>query len=235
MIFFRSLIFVALFYVWSILAVIVLFPVLIGPRSWTMKVMSLWAGGFTILLEAVCDVRVEVRGREYLPTGAALVAAKHQCMLDPLGALAIFPDACFVTKKELFAIPFFGWYAARAGMIPVDRAGHSKALRKLVADARRRMAKKRQLVIFPEGHRMQPGERGKYQPGVAALYRDLGLPCTPMATNSGSHWPAHGFLRRPGLIVYEFLEPIPAGLNRAAFMRTLEERIEAASQRLLGL
>ena len=231
----RSLVFVALFYLWSILAVVVLFPVLVGPRAWTMKIMSLWAAGFTLLLRLVCNVRVEVRGRQYLPVGAALVAAKHQCMLDPLGALAIFRDPCFVTKKELFAIPFFGWYSARAGMIPVDRAGHSKALRKLVADARKRLIDGRQLVIYPEGHRMAPGETGKYQPGVAALYRDLGLPCTPMATNSGTHWPAHGFLRRPGLIVYEFLEPLPVGLNRASFMRALEDRIETASQSLLGL
>jgi 1-acyl-sn-glycerol-3-phosphate acyltransferase len=156
-------------------------------------------------------------------------------MFDALGALAIYPDACFVTKRELFTIPFFGWYTARAGMIAVDRGGHSKALRKLVADARRRMAEDRQLVIFPEGTRMPPGETGKYQPGVAALYRELNLPCTPVATNSGTHWPAHGFIRRPGVIVVEFLEPIPAGLNRALFMRTLEERIEPASAALLGL
>jgi 1-acyl-sn-glycerol-3-phosphate acyltransferase len=235
MILIRSLIFVALFYLWSGAAVIVLFPVLLGPRAWTMKVMSGWAAGFTWLLRVVCDVRVEIRGRENLPTGAALVAAKHQCMFDALGALAIYPDACFVTKRELFTIPFFGWYTARAGMIAVDRGGHSKALRKLVADARRRMAEDRQLVIFPEGTRMPPGETGKYQPGVAALYRELNLPCTPVATNSGTHWPAHGFIRRPGVIVVEFLEPIPAGLNRAFFMRTLEERIEPASAALLGL
>ena len=231
----RSLLFVAVFYVWSTVAVIVLFPVLLGPRSWTMRIMSIWAAGFTIFLRVICDVRVEVRGREHLAKGAALVAAKHQCMLDPLGALAIFPDACFVTKKELFLVPFFGWYCARAGMISVDRGGHSKALRQLMADVRRRIVDGRQLVIFPEGHRMAPGETGKYQPGVAALYKELGLPCMPLATNSGMHWPAHGFIRKPGLIVYEFLEPIPVGLPRAVFMRTLEDRIETASRALLPL
>jgi len=235
MILLRSLIFVALFYVWSAAAAVLLSPLMLGPRSWTMTVMRVWAAGFTWLMRVVCDIRIEVRGRENLPKGAALVAAKHQCMFDALGALAIYPDACFVTKRELFAIPFFGWYTARAGMIAVDRGGHSKALRKMVADARQRMAEDRQLVIFPEGTRMAPGETGKYQPGVAALYRELGLPCTPVATNSGSHWPAHGFIRRPGVIVVEFLEPIPAGLSRALFMRTLEERIEPASAALLGL
>ncbi len=235
MIFVRSLIFVALFYIWSALASLVMLPVLLAPRSWTMRVMSVWSAGFTVLLRVICDIRVEVRGRPLLPTGPALVASKHQCMFDPLGSLAILPNPCFVTKKELFAIPFFGWYARKSGMIPVDRDGHSTALRKLVAEASTRIAEGRQLVIYPEGHRMPPGQRGKYQPGVAALYRDLGLPCIPVATNSGVHWPAHGFRRRPGLIVVEFLEPIPAGLPRASFMRELETRIETASDALLGL
>lgn len=234
MILVRSLVFVALFYVWSVLCVLVMIPIALGPRRWMIACVRTWARGFVAFMEPICGIRVEVRGREHMPTGAALVAAKHQCMFDALGTMAIYPDACFVTKKELFAIPFFGWYARRAGMIPVDRSGHSKALRQMVADARERMAEARQLVIFPEGHRMPPGETGTYQPGVAALYRELGLPCTPVATNSGTHWPAHGFIRRPGTIVYEFLPPIPAGLHRGAFMRELQERIEPASRALLG-
>jgi 1-acyl-sn-glycerol-3-phosphate acyltransferase len=234
MIVLRSLIFVAVFYLWSAAWVIVLIPILLAPRRWTMLAMRYWARGFMAFLEPICGVRVEVRGRENLPTGAALVAGKHQCMLDALGALGIFEDATFVTKKELFAIPFFGWYCRRAGMIAVDRGGQAKALRDMLAQARIRMREARQLVIFPEGHRMPPGETGVYQPGVAALYRELGLPCTPMATNSGAHWPAHGFIRRPGVVVYQFLEPIPPGLHRGAFMRTLQDRIESASLALLA-
>lgn len=230
----RSLAFVAVFYAWSVLCVLVMIPIALGPRRWTIACMRIWAKGFIAFLEPICGIRVEVRGREHMPTGAALVAAKHQCMFDALGTLAIYPDACFVTKKELFAIPLFGWYARRAGMIRVDRSGHSKALRQLVVDGRERMTEARQLVIFPEGHRMPPGETGTYQPGVAALYRELGLPCTPVATNSGTHWPAHGLIRRPGTIVYEFLPPIPAGLHRANFMRELQDRIEPASNALLG-
>ena len=95
------------------------------------------------------------------------------------------------------------------------------------------VAKGRQVVIYPEGHRGEPGVAGDYKPGIAALYRELDVPVYPVATNSGVHWPPHGFLRRPGVIVYEFLEPIPPGLRRAAFMRELETRIETASQRLL--
>jgi 1-acyl-sn-glycerol-3-phosphate acyltransferase len=105
----------------------------------------------------------------------------------------------------------------------------------MLATAKARVAEGRQIVIFPEGTRMAPGATGEFKPGVAALYRAVGVPCVPLATNSGVHWPAHGLIRRPGLIVYEFLEPIPAGLDRAGFMTTLQSRLEAASTALLAL
>ena len=230
----RSLAFVVAFYIWSVICGLVMVPLMLGPRSWMMRSMALWATVVMVLMRMISGIRVEIRGREHLPTGAALVAAKHQCMFDTIGPLAVFPDACYVMKRELLRIPFYGWYCRRAGMIEVDREGQAQALRKLITDARDRLTSPRQLVIFPEGTRMPPGTKADYQPGVAGLYRDLGLPCTPMATNSGAHWPPHGFIRRPGLIVYEFLEPIPAGLHRGAFMRELERRIETASTRLLA-
>jgi 1-acyl-sn-glycerol-3-phosphate acyltransferase len=230
----RSLIFVALFYLWSAAIAIAMLPLLLAPRRWTMAAVRMWTRGVIGLLRPICGVRVEIRGLEHLASGAALIGAKHQCMFDTMGPLTVFADPCYVMKKELMRIPFYGWYAAKTRMIVVDRAAQAKALRKLVADARERTADERQLVIFPEGTRMAPGTSGPYQPGVAGLYKALGLACTPMATNSGLHWPAHGFIRRPGVIVYEFLEPIPAGMRREPFMATLEARLETASKRLLG-
>ncbi len=206
----------------------------LAPRSWVMGLMRFWAASSTRLVALICGVRVEIRGREHLPAGPALIAAKHQCMLDTVAPFAILDDAAYVMKKELMRIPVYGWYSRAARMIVVDRDANAKALRQLLAEARQCIADERQVVIFPEGHRMAPGVTGEYKPGVAAIYRDLRLPCVPMATNSGVHWPAHGFLRRPGVIVYAFLVPIPAGLSRAEFMRTLEERIETASAALLG-
>jgi len=190
----------------------------------------------TWLLSVICDVRVEVRGREHAPVGAALVAAKHQCMFDIFGTFNLLPDASYVLRQELMRIPIFGWWARKCHMLVIDREGGAKTLRKLLADARQRLkeAPDRQIFIFPEGHRGAPGVPGEYQPGVAALYRDLDLPCVPIALNSGVHWPAHGIIRRPGTIVFQFLEPIPPGLKRGVFMRELEDRLEAASNALLA-
>jgi 1-acyl-sn-glycerol-3-phosphate acyltransferase len=231
----RSLVFVALFYLWSAVLAILMIPFFVLPRRFTLAGFKFWSRGVVALLGAICGIRVELRGREHIPHGRALVAAKHQTMFDVFAQFAWLDDSSFVMRKELMRIPFFGWYAAKAGMIVVDREGGAAALRKLVKDAKDRLKDPRQVLIFPEGTRGEPGTTGQYQPGVAGLYRDLGLVTYPVATNSGAHWPAHGFIRKPGTIVFEYLEPIPAGLKRGEFMRVLEERIETASTALLTL
>ncbi len=236
MILVRSLVFAFAFYLWTLVAAILFLPVLVGPRRYAQGSLKLWGAVVTWLLRVICNVRVEVRGHEHAPVGAALVAAKHQCMFDIFGTFNLLPDASYILRQELMRIPIFSWWAWKCHMIVIDREGGAKTLRKLLADARQRLkeAPDRQIFIFPEGHRGAPGVPGDYQPGVAALYRDLALPCVPIALNSGVHWPAHGIIRRPGTIVFQFLEPIPPGLKRAAFMHELESRLEAASNALLA-
>jgi 1-acyl-sn-glycerol-3-phosphate acyltransferase len=229
----RSLIYSAVLYLSILAAGVFYLPFLFGPRRWTNKLVAVWAWVARGSFEAICDVRVEIRGLEYAPAGAALIAAKHQGMFDVIAPFTVLDDPCFVLKKELMWLPIFGWFSWKTGMIPVDREAHAKALKKLVTDTRDRLKDARQIVIFPEGTRTAPGEAGQYKPGVAALYRDLGVPCHLIATNSGVCWPAHGLMKRSGRVVVEFLEPIPAGLKRAQFMAELESRIEKASLALL--
>jgi 1-acyl-sn-glycerol-3-phosphate acyltransferase len=230
----RSLVYVALFYLWTAAVAIICTPILLGPDRWALAMFHSWGRGVVGML-AICKIKVEVRGREFIPTGAALVAPKHQCMLDVFAQFTWLPGSAFVMKKELAWIPWFGWYAAKAGAIIIDREGHSRTLRQVMREGAELFKRGRQVVIFPEGTRKAPGEAPDYKPGIAALYRELDVPVYPVATNAGVHWPAHGFIRRPGTIVFEYLEPIPPGLKRAEFMRILEERIETASARLLPL
>lgn len=234
MILVRSLTFIAAYYIYSTLVALLMIPLFLAPRAWVTHVLTWYGAGTTFLLRVICNIRTEVRGREHLPRGAALIAAKHQCMFDIFGSFAFLPDACFVTKKELMIIPFLGWYAKKGGMIVVDRDGHANALRKLLADARDRFKDSRQLVIFAEGTRKAPGAEPDYKPGIAALYRDLEMPVIPMALNTGVHWPAHGVMRYPGTIVFEFLPAIPPGLKRGEFMREMETRIETATNALIA-
>lgn len=230
----RSLIYVALFYLWTAVVAVGCTPILLGPVRWTHAMFRFWSRGVTGMLP-ICGIRVEVRGRQYIPKGAALVAPKHQCMLDVFAQFGCLPATAFVMKKELAWIPWFAWYGKKAGAIVIDREGHATTMRQVIREGRALFDKNRQVVIFPEGTRKAPGAPPDYKPGIAALYRELDVPVYPVATNAGVHWPAHGFIRRPGTIVFEYLEPIPPGLKRAEFMRVLEERIEAKSAELLAL
>jgi 1-acyl-sn-glycerol-3-phosphate acyltransferase len=231
----RSFAFNLTAYLWTLGAAIVCLPILLAPYRLAQATLNMWARVIAWLLATAGGVRVELRGLQHLPSGPALIAPKHQCMFDIFGLLGVLPAACFVLRKELVSIPVFGWWARKCHMIVIDREGQTKALRKMLTDARARLVEApRQIVIFPEGHRNKPGVAGDYQPGVAALYRDLEMPCVPVALNSGMHWQKGGFLLRRGTIVFEFLEPLPAGMKRAEFMRELEERLEAASNALIA-
>ncbi len=229
MIYLRSLLFQLFFWLWSIgwaVGMILTYPLPRGANTWSL---STWAKGLIWGLRWLADVKVEVRGDR--PTGPALVASKHQSMFDVFSQFALLPDACFVMKKELLMVPLFGWHGLKAGMVVVDRAGHSTALKKLVRDSVERMKESRQIVIFPEGTRGAVGQPGDYKPGIAALYRELDMPVTPLALNCGVHW-NKGFVVKPGTIVFEYLEPIPAGLKRGEFMRELQTRIDTATKAL---
>jgi 1-acyl-sn-glycerol-3-phosphate acyltransferase len=207
----RSLLFTLWLYLSMPLFAVVLSPALLMPHKAAMGVIKLWARFVLFGLRWIAGIKVEVRGLEHRPTGPALIAAKHQGMLDVVAPFAFLDDPCFVLKKELMPLPFFGWFAWKTKMIAVDRAAHAKALKDMVRQTRARLADDRQILIFPEGTRTAPGEPADYKPGVAAIYRDVDAPCWPVATNSGVHWPAHGFKRYPGTVVLELLPPIPAG------------------------
>jgi 1-acyl-sn-glycerol-3-phosphate acyltransferase len=213
---------------------IVCLPALLGPRSWVLAVLRGWCGAQYFGLRWIVGIRIEFRGLEHAPKDSALVAAKHLSELDAIAPFAVLPDPCFVLKQELMRLPILGWYTHAAKMIPIHRGGGSNTVKAMSEAAAERLKEPRQLVIFPEGTRKLPGAPPAYKGGTAALYRDLKLPCTPVATNSGLFWPQKGMVFRPGVAVFEFLEPIPPGLHRAEFMRELEGRIETATRALLA-
>jgi len=225
----------ALFLIWfaavSLILNVVCLPLLIAPWQATIWAANKWARLVLFGLKHIAGLGMEVRGR--VPEGAALIAAKHFSMWETIALLALLRAPAIVIKRELLSIPFYGWYCIKQGMIPIDRASGASAIRRMHAAAKRAIAKGQPIVIFPEGTRKKIGAPPDYKPGVAALYTLLGLPCVPMAHNSGLFW-IGGFLRKPGTVVVEFLEPIPPGQRRQEFMTVLEARIEHASQRLLA-
>ena len=230
----RSLLFNALFYLNMIVRMIVAMPTIMLPHVFLLGILRGYARSSLWLLHAICGVEVEWRGREKLPPGAYLVACKHQSLWETFALFALLPDPTYILKRELTWIPLFGWLARKAGMIPVDRRAHANALARMTAATRKEIARSRQIVIFPEGTRRPPGAKPRYLPGVAFLYAETGLPCVPMALNSGLFWPRRSLRRHPGTVLLEVLDPIPPGLDRREFMARLQDVLERASARLVA-
>lgn len=230
----RSLLFNVVFYINISVRMIVALPTILLPYSFLLGVLRRYAGSTLWFLRVICGIDVEWRGREKLPQGACIVACKHQSVWETFALFMVLPDPTYVLKRELMQLPLFGWLATKARMIPIDRGSHAKALTGMLAAARREAARGRQIVIFPEGTRRPPGAKPHYLPGAAFLYADLGLPCVPIALNSGLFWPRHSWLRRPGTVVAEVLDPIPAGLDKREFLTRLQSAIEQATARLVA-
>lgn len=228
----RSLVFVVWLY-GSMVAVGLFFaPGLLFGRASGMAACRSWARAILFGLRWIVGARVRFVGLEKIPEGPLLVACKHQAMIDTLMPFLVLKDPAIVLKRELVNAPVFGWYAVTTGHIPIDREANATALRSLMKTARVRRDQGRQIFIFPEGTRTAPHAPPDYKPGVAALYRDLGVPCTPIALDTGKVWSARGIIRRPGDVTIQVLDPIPPGLSREVFMATLQERIETATDAL---
>ncbi len=230
----RSLLFNVFFYGWTAVCVVIGLPLLLGPRIGIYYLGRAWAHPIIFALRLICGLRHQVRGRENLPVGPVLLAAKHQSAWDTIIFSILLWDHSFVLKQELLRIPLFGLYLSRAGLIPVDRKGGAKALKKMVAEAKAVTAAGRPIVIFPEGTRVAPDQHRPYQPGVAALYGQLEVPVVPVALNSGLFWRRNSFWKQPGCITLEFLPPIPPGLPRKDFLARLATAIEGRSRALLA-
>jgi len=233
MLFVRSLLFNVAFYANLVLWLIALVPCVLLPRATFMRLVQNWGRSSLWLLRVVAGIQVEFRGVERIPPGGLLVAAKHQSFLETFALVTKFDDFSFILKRELTWIPFFGWYLIKARQVPIDRSAGSQALALMNERARAETAAGRQILIFPEGTRRAPGAPPAYKFGVAHLYANLGVPCLPVAINTGVFWPRRKFLRYPGTAVIEFLEPIPPGAPREAFLEELKARIETACGRLL--
>ena len=228
----RSLLFNMAFFGWTALLCIGGIPLLVAPAGWIIAAQRFWAWGVIGLLRLLVGTDYAVSGREALPDGPFVIAAKHQSAWDTIIFFLLIDRPAYVLKKELLAIPLYGWYARRAGHIAVDRKAGAKALRALLEDSRRAIAGGMVPVIFPQGTRTAPGTHLPYQPGIAALYRGLDLPVVPVALNSGLFWGRRAFRKRPGTIKLEFLPASPPGMDRAGFMAGLETAIEQATDRL---
>lgn len=217
----RSLIYAAIFYPATVLWVLVGVAATLFGRRPTLAVVLSWVEFHQWLARNVLGIRLRVEGR--IPEGPRLLAVKHQSMFETLEMVRLSRLPIIVLKKELADIPLFGFMTRRYGVIPIERSAGARALRALVQEGKAAVATGRPVIIYPEGTRVRVGEAPPLRSGFTALYRALGLPVVPVATDAGKLW-GRGFVHRPGTVTFKVGEAIPPGLPRAE----IEARVHAA-------
>jgi len=190
--------------------------------------ISGWARSMIWWLRITCGIRHEVTGLENLPQTPSIILSKHQSAWETLAFQAIFPTQVYVLKRELLWIPIFGWGLAMSSPIAIDRSAGREALKKLVANGAARLKSGLWVVIFPEGTRIAPGEKGKYQIGGAWLATHTKTQVVPVAHNAGRYWAKNTFIKKPGTIHIHIGKPIQAAaLKTDALNQQVEQWIES--------
>lgn len=224
----RSLLYTIMFYLGSIPLVIgaALSAVVGPPALW--RASRLWAQYHYWCVHNILGIRVVVEGT--FPDHHAIIAIKHESALETIETLRLIDRPAVVMKAELFRIPIWGWVAERHGSIPVARETGSTALRRMLKAANAAVAAGRPIVIFPEGTRVAHGEAPHLRPGIAGLYKTLGVPIVPVALDSGRLWQRRRLVKHSGVVTVRIGEPIPNGLPRADVEARVHAGINALNQ-----
>ena len=228
----RSALFNILFIGWTIFLLSTLWLLMPIPKQTFRKAVALWPHGSFPLMRYLLGLTFEQRGLENIPNEPVIYASKHQSAWDTMYFLWHHKDNAYVMKGELNRIPFWKWYMDKCQHVVVDRRGGTSAMSEMISDTKSILADKRSVIIFPEGTRVALGETRRYHPGIAALYSQTNATVIPVALNSGYFWGRRHFIKKPGVLTIQFLPPIPKNMERKAFMKELEIRIESATRKL---
>lgn len=204
------------------------------PLHWRYRVTIGWPRMVLWAARTICGIRWEVRGRENLPDGPAVLLSKHQSTWETFYYVSWMPrELCFVFKRELLYLPFFGWGIWLLDMIHINRSRSRDAFEEVVTQGSRKLAEGRWIIMFPEGTRTRAGSQGRYRSGGTRLAVRTGVPVIPIAMNSGDFWPRRAFLKKPGTITVSVGPLIQTtGRTPDAVMADVETWIEAEMRRI---
>ncbi len=229
--FFRSLLFLLLFYFFTLLLGVMSLPLLVLPNRFASRLGVIWARIVNLCL-GIIPIGFFITG-EMCKSEQVIYAVKHQSAWETLILYWQLDKPVMVVKKELLSIPIVGLLMKRAGCIAVDRNAGMSALKKMKREAALTKKTGRSILIFPQGTRVVPTDSTTpYQIGTFSLYQTLSLPVVPVALDSGYYWPKKTFLKNAGIIEVIFLKPIKTGLPKEKFMSTLVNSIEESCNKL---
>jgi len=211
---------------------IICLPYLFFSNSHIRKPINFWILGIFTLLESICNITHEIRGKENIPNNSVLIVSKHQSAFETFALFFYLNNSIFIHKTQLFFIPIFGQYLKKTNMISINRSEGTTAMRKMLREAKSKMAAGYSIIIFPEGTRKIPGDKPNYKTGFIGIYNEIESEILPIAVNSGHYWPKHTFVKTPGTIIIEILKPIPAKLKRDEVLEKIELVIEEATTKI---
>lgn len=186
-----------------------------------------------VLARWVLGIRYVIQGAEHLPAHPAIILAKHQSAWETVAFLCLFPPVSPVIKQELLNVPFFGWAFRLLNPIAIDRSAGREALKQIVRQGREKLAAGFWVLVFPEGTRVAPGEKGRYGIGGSWLAAETSTPIVPIAHNAGEVWPKNAFIKRPGTVTISIGPAISTdGKSAAELTREVEAWIEDEMTRL---
>ncbi len=236
-----SLIRSVLWLIWTAAFIIplALLLVLSAPFSgwrWLYRIANWWGLSAVYGMKWICGVHWRITGADNLPTDGrkTIILSKHQSTWETLAYLALSPQPlCYVYKKELHWIPFFGWAIGTMRMIHIDRSQRATAFKKVVEQGQRVMKEKRWVIMFPEGTRIARGKAGAYKTGGTRLACETGAVVVPIAVSSAKCWPKGSFIKYPGIIDISVGIPIAStGHTPDSLMREVQTHIESEMPRL---
>lgn len=179
--------------------------------------LLLWNRFTLAWLKLTCGVSYQVSGSDNIPNTPVVVLSKHESQWETYYLqLAMHPIAT-ILKQELLAMPGFGWGLRLMKPIPIDRGSPREAIKQMLQLGNQRLLQdKMSVLVFPEGTRTTPGEKGNYAKGGAGLAIRAGVPILPIAHDAASYWPPHRWIKYPGTIQVVIGKPIPSTDRNAA-------------------
>lgn len=196
----RSLLFSITMILATILVTVALVVVSPAPFIVRSRVARAYARFMVSAAKSLCGISYQVKGRENIPEGAAIIFSKHQSTWETYALQLFFPAQTWVLKRELMWVPFFGWGLAVLKSIAIDRSSGRKAVKQIVELGKNRLDEGIWITVFPEGTRVAPGEYKRWGIGGAILAEKTGYPIVPVAHNAGEYWGRRKFVKKPGTI-----------------------------------
>ncbi|KPQ25058.1 MAG: 1-acyl-sn-glycerol-3-phosphate acyltransferase [Halomonas sp. HL-48] len=197
------------------------------PLAGRYRLLNVYNYFLMFWFRIACGVRYDIQGAHHLPEGPCVIQANHQSEWETVFLQVMKPPVCTVLKQELLLIPVFGWGLRLLRPISLDRSKPARAMKQVLTQGVARLGTGLSVLIFPEGTRVEPGERKRYNKSGSVVACRAGVPVLPVAHNAGERWPGRHWVKRPGVLRVRIGEPIPtAGRTSDEVLADVEAWIE---------